>query len=93
MNNETRIALSENFFCDISLSFFRIFKYVWGWLDSFRVTESNIFTIGEKVKSYGDMKVVNRHIFRELVVPSHGLAHSQFSILVAFHQLDALVNF
>ena len=50
MSNETRLALSENFFGDISLSFFKIFKYVLEWLDNFRVPESNIFTIGEKSK-------------------------------------------
>ena len=49
----------------------------------FRVSESNIFTIWQKVKSYGDGQVVNAYRFRALAVISHGPGHSLFGIMVA----------
>ena len=49
---------------------------------SLRVIEFSIFSIWQRVKSYGCRKLVKKHKLRTLKVPNHRSAHRQFWIMV-----------
>ena len=54
-----------------------------GMVSFFRIIEFNIFSVGWKIKSYGDEKIANVYRFRKLTVVSHRPTYKEFGILVA----------